>query len=536
MDKEHGHISRRVGTIGFFTLVSRILGLVRDSALAYAFGATLVALAFYVAFRIPNLLRRLVAEGSLTICFVPIYTEYLKRSRKDAREVLSIVFTCLSAVLALMVVLGIVFAPWVVKLVAYGFEGSQTKFDLTVYLTRIMFPYIFLISLVALAMGTLNSLKKFAAPAASPILLNVAIIFGALVLKDHLPEPTAGVAIGVLLGGVLQLALQIPSLAKEGMLPRLNFNWRHPALKSLGLMMLPSAYGAAVYQINVVVITLLASFLPHGTVSYLWYADRVSEFPLGIFAIAVATATLPTLSDHAADKKIESFKETANYGLRLAFLIDIPAAAGLYILSLPIVRMLFERGAFSEYASIATAQTLQMFALGIPFVSGVRNLVPAFFALRSPKTPVIVATIALFWNAAVALLLMKAFLHRGLALAMASSSLINFALLLYLFRKKVGKIGAKKLLASVARTIAATAVMSALLAGAVRFGGLFETGGAYHRAAVLCMLIAVSVVLYIAIIRAISPDEYEALVEMIKRRKKTPLPTSGADANGQIPQ
>lgn len=535
MTQEHGHISRRVGTIGFFTLFSRILGLVRDSALAYAFGATLVADAFYVAFRIPNLLRRLVAEGSLTISFIPVYTEYLRKSRKEAHEVISIVFTCLSIVLAVIVILGIIFAPWIVKAVAYGFEGSAAKFDLTVYLTRIMFPYIFLISLVALAMGALNSLKKFAAPAASPILLNVAIIFGALVLKNYFAEPTVGVAIGVLLGGVLQLCLQIPNLKKEGMLPRLNFNWRHPALKSLGLLMLPSAYGAAVYQINVIVITLLASFLPHGTVSYLWYADRVSEFPLGIFAIAIATATLPTLSDHAADKDIVSFKETANYGLRLAFLIDIPAAAGLYILSLPIVRMLFERGVFSLEASIATSQTLQMFALGIPFVSGVRNLVPAFFALRAPKTPVLIATVALFWNAALALILMKPLLHRGLAFAMASSAIVNFTLLLYLFRKKVGKIGGRKLLLSIAKTIIATVGMSLFLIGAIHYGKLFETGSAYHRGAVLAVLIAISFILYIAIIRAISPEEYGAIVGMIKKRRKKAA-ISAPDMNGRIGQ
>ncbi len=535
MTQEHGHISRRVGTIGFFTLVSRILGLVRDSVMAYAFGATLFADAFYVAFRIPNLLRRLVAEGSLTISFVPIYSEYLKKSRKEAHEVLSIVFTCLSVVLAALVILGIVFAPWIVKAVAYGFEGSAEKFDLTVYLTRIMFPYIFLISLVALAMGALNSLKKFAAPAASPILLNVAIIFGAFVLKNYFAEPTVGVAIGVLIGGILQLALQIPSLKREGMLPHINVNWRHPALKSLGLLMLPSAYGAAVYQINVIVITLLASFLPHGTVSYLWYADRVSEFPLGIFAIAVATATLPTLSDHAVDKNIVSFKETANYGLRLAFLIDIPAAAGLYILSLPIVRMLFERGEFTLGASIATSQTLQMFAIGIPFVSGVRNLVPAFFALRSPKTPVVIATVALFWNAALAVILMKPLLHRGLAFAMASSAIVNFSLLLYLFRRKVGKIGGRKLLLSIAKTTAATAAMSLFLWGAIHYGKLFETGSAYHRGAILLALITACLILYIAVIRAISPEEYGAIVGMIRKRREKPA-ISAPDMNGRIGQ
>jgi len=522
MTQEHTHISRRVGTIGLFTLISRILGLVRDSALAYAFGATMVADAFYVAFRIPNLLRRLVAEGSLTVAFVPVYSEYLKKSRKDAFEVISIVFTCLSIILAVLVILGVVFAPWIVRAVAYGFEGTAAKFDLTVYLTRIMFPYIFLISLVALAMGTLNSLKRFATPAASPILLNIAIIFGALVLKNYFAEPTVGVAIGVLIGGVLQLALQIPTLRKEGMIPRINFNWRHPALKSLGLLMLPSAYGAAVYQINVIVITFLASFLAHGSVSYLWYADRVSEFPLGIYSISVAMATLPTLSDHFTSKDIEAFKDTANYSLRLAFLIDIPAAIGLFILSLPIVQIIFERGVFTDQAAIATAGTLQMFALGIPFVSGVRNLVPAFFALRNPKTPVIVATIALIWNAALAPILMRPLLHRGLALSMATSAMVNFSILLFMFRRKVGRIGGRKIILSVARSFFAACVMAGFIHFVVKYSHLLEAQRTLQRAGVLVAIILVSFVIYMTIIRVISPEEYRAFTSMVKKRRKKP--------------
>jgi len=536
MKQEHGHISRRVGTIGFFTLLSRILGLVRDSVMAYAFGATALADAFYVAFRIPNLLRRLVAEGSLTISFVPIYSEYLKKSRKEAHEVLSIVFSCLSVILAALAVLGIIFAPWIVKAVAYGFEVSPAKFDLTVYLTRIMFPYIFLISLVALAMGALNSLKKFAAPAASPILLNVAIIFGALVLKNYFAQPTVGVAIGVLLGGMLQLSLQIPFLAKEGMLPKINFNWRHPALKSLGLLMLPSAYGAAIYQVNVIVITLLASFLPTGSVSYLWYADRVSEFPLGIYSISVAMATLPTLADHFASKDLTSFKDTTNYSLRLAFLIDIPAACGLFVLALPIVQILFQRGAFSHQTAIATAGALQMFALGIPFVSGVRNLVPAFFALRSPKIPVAVATLALITNACLSLILMRSLLHRGLALSMATASMVNFSVLFFLFRRKVGAIGGRKIVMSVLRTLVAALIMSIFLKLAIHYGGFFAAGSNWHRAGMLVLLILASFAIYIGIMRGISPEEYQAFMGMLKRRKREVPPTYPADVNGRIGQ
>ncbi|MFH1873836.1 MAG: murein biosynthesis integral membrane protein MurJ [Pseudomonadota bacterium] len=520
MSLEHSKISKRVGVIGFFTLISRILGLGRDMALAYAFGATMFADAFYVAFRIPNLLRRLVAEGSLTIAFVPIYTEYLHKSRKNAYDVACVVFTFLSMVLVGIVLLGVLFAPWIVKLVALGFEDTPEKYQLTVILTRIMFPYIFLISLVALAMGILNSLKRFAAPAAAPILLNIAIIFGALFLKNYFVEPTTAVAIGVLIGGVLQLSLQIPFLIKEGMLPHFKFQPKHPALKKLLLMMIPSAYGAAVYQVNVLVITFLASFLAHGSVSYLWYADRISEFPLGIFAIAVATATLPTLSDHAVAKDVKAFRDTTNFALRLVFLIDIPAAIGLFILAEPIVRVLFQRGVFDVQATLATAGTLKMFALGIPFVSGVRNLVPAFFALRSPKTPVIIATVALVVNAVMALLLMQTMLYRGLALAMALASSINFALLIIFLRRKIGRLGARKIIASVGRSILASSLMGGFIISAIKFGNLFTSKQLASQVLSLTLLIMISIMLYIAIIRFISFEEYQAIKRMVKRGKQ----------------
>lgn len=519
MKHEHAQISRRVGTVSFYTFLSRILGLVRDAAMAWAFGATRVADAFYVAFRIPNLLRRLVAEGALTIAFVPVYTEYLRKSREEGRRAASVIFTYLSLFLAAIVVLGVLFAPLLVRLIAWGFSEEPEKFTLTVYLTRLMFPYIFLISLVALAMGMLNSLKRFAAPAASPILLNLGIIGGALVLSRHFSQPAVGLAAGVLIGGVAQLLLQIPSLVKEGMLPRIDFNWRHPALRGLLLLMIPSAFGAAVYQINVVVVTLLASFLPEGSVSYLWYADRVSEFSLGIFSIAVATAALPTLSDHAAEKDIASLKETMNFSLRLAFLIDIPAAVGLYLLALPVVSVLFERGEFTPATATATAGALVFFALKIPFVSGVRNLVPGFFALKDAKTPVIISTVAVVINAGVALLLMKPMLHRGLAAALVVSSAANFFILLLFFRMKVGPIGARKILASVAKTSAASAVMGGVIVITQRAVEPLLAGRLWQRAGMLLALVVLGAAVFIVLTRLINPEEYHALAGLIRRRR-----------------
>lgn len=507
------HISRRTGIIGFFTLLSRILGLLRDSVLAYAFGATAMADAFYVAFRIPNLLRRLVAEGSLTVAFVPIYTEWLRKSRESGREAASVVFSVLTLFLTLLVIFGILFAPWIVQLIARGFSDDPQTFTLTVYLTRLMFPYIFFISLVALAMGVLNSLKRFVATSASPIVLNVGIIFGALLLRHFFDLPVVGVAVGVLLGGVLQLAMQIPSLRKEGMLPRFDVRLRHPALKGLLLLMIPSAIGAAVYQINVLVITRFASYLPEGSVSYLWYADRVAEFPLGVFGLALATAILPTLSDHAVDQDREAFVETMNYGLRLTFLITIPASVGLYILAEPIVALLFERGVFDVTATKATAAALLFFAIKIPFLSAVRNIAGGFFALKDAKTPVVVSVFAVAVNALAALWLMKTFAHVGLAAALAISSAFNFFLLLYLFRRKMGLIGGRKLLSSLGKTLLASFIMGSVLLLGEKFFGT-----PYGISLILFILVGMGVFFVAA--KLIHPEEFSALMAIIRRKQK----------------
>jgi putative peptidoglycan lipid II flippase len=511
-------ISRRAGIFGFFTLISRILGLVRDSVVAYFFGTKAVADAFYVAFRIPNLLRRLLAEGSLTMAFVPVFTEYLKQSRQEGKRVADIVFTYLSILLVLITICGVLFAPYVVQAIAYGFGGAPDKFALTVYLTRIMFPYIFLVSLMAFAMGVLNTLKIFGAPAASPILLNLGIIAGAAILSRFFAEPTVGLALGVIIGGIFQLLLQIPWLKKEGMIPKFNFDWKHPALKRVGLIMLPSIYGGAVYQINVLVITLLASFLPHGSVSYLWYADRVNEFPLGLFAVAVATASLPTLSEHAADNNRQAFKDTLNYSLRIAWTESIPAMVGIILLAEPIVRLLFQRGEFSSESTAGTVGALIYFAVGIPFITGVRNIVPAFYAMKDSKTPVITATAALVVNAVLSLLLMKIMLHRGLALSMAIASAINFALLAYIFRMRMGLIGGRKLLMSTIRTTIACSGIIAIVFAAKYWLGFFGEISQWTLALQVFSVIILSVLSYLAILRIVGPEEFSHFKALIRHR------------------
>ena len=325
---EEKSVSRAAGVVGVYTFLSRILGLIRDMVLAALFGSGMAADAFFVAFRIPNLLRRLFAEGSLTIAFIPVFTEYLTtRTKKDAFDLARIVLTLLTLILVIVTVLGVLFSPWIVRIQAFGFGGSGVKYDLTVLLTRITFPYIFFISIVAFFMGVLNSLRHFASPAAAPIFLNVGIIGAAYFISPSLPDPIVGVAVGVLIGGILQVCLQIPWIVKKGLklFPRWQPN--HPAVKKIGLLMLPAIFGSAVYQLNSYIGTLLASFLAEGSVSWLYYADRLVQFPLGVFAIAISTAALPSLSTQAAKKDLEQFGDILSHALRMVFFITVPATS-----------------------------------------------------------------------------------------------------------------------------------------------------------------------------------------------------------------
>jgi len=289
MSSEKKKLTKAAGVIGIATLLSRIMGFIRDMVIAWFFGAGLLSDAFFVAFRIPNLLRRLFAEGSLSIAFVPVFTEYLNRDgRTEAFKMARSTLRVLSILLVLLTIAGILAAPWIIRGVAPGFSGD--KFSLTVTLTRIMFPYIFFICLVALSMGILNALGHFAAPALAPVFLNVAVIGSVLFIAPHMETPVAGLAIGVLIGGFLQILLQVPFLIKKGFRFWQKAPIYHPGVKRIGRLMGPAIFGAAVYQINILIGTLLASLLPEGSVSYLYYADRLVQFPLGIFAISGAVS------------------------------------------------------------------------------------------------------------------------------------------------------------------------------------------------------------------------------------------------------
>ena len=522
---EKEHVSQAAGQVGFFTFLSRILGLVRDIVIARLFGTGLAADAFFVAFRIPNLLRRLFAEGSLTIAFIPVFTEYLtKKSENEAFQLARVVLTLLSIILAIVTLLGILLSPWIVRAQAFGFGGAGMKYELTVLLTRITFPYILFISLVALFMGILNSLRHFSAPAAAPVFLNVGIIGSALWISPHFSQPIIGVAVGVLIGGLMQLALQIPWLIKKGV--SLTPCWMpdHPAVKKIGRLMLPAIFGSAIYQFNQFIGTLLASFLPEGSVSWLYYADRLVQFPLGVFAIAISTAALPSLSRQAAENNLLAFKDTLEHAIGLVMFITIPSIFGLIILGRPIIEVFFERGAFDTVSTVMTNRALFYYALGLLAFSGTRVMVSAFYALQDTKTPVIVAAIALAANLIFSLVFMGPLKHGGLALALSLASTFQFSLLIFFFKRRADMLNLKHLIVSAGKCILAAFVMGAGIYWLQHlWGGGFQGAGPGAMAAELLCLILLGVIIYFLVARVLGCPElksFRGILRTVLRGKR----------------
>jgi putative peptidoglycan lipid II flippase len=457
MTQERREITRAAGLIGLATLSSRVLGFIRDMVLARLFGAGLVSDAFFVAYRIPNMLRELFAEGSMSAAFIPVFTETLtQKSREEARKLASATFTTLLFIVSLITLLAMLLAPWIVQAIAPGFSETLGKFNLTVMLSRFMFPYLIFISLAALAMGMLNSLRAFSAPAFSPVLFNVFIIAAALWLSPQLTEPIFGVAIGVTIGGLAQFLIQLPSLKRQGMLPSFQWNPSHPGVQRIGWLLLPAMVGLSVTQVNILVNTLLASFLPEGSQTYLFYGMRLVLFPLGIFGVALGTAILPSLSKQAAEGQMEELKKTLAFGLRMIFFIIIPSMVGLIVLRIPIIHLFFEHGAFTSPATAGTAAALAFYAVGLPAFAGVRIVVAAFYSLKDTKTPVKIAVLAMVVNIVLNLALMGPLAHGGLALATSLSAILNFSLLVAILHRRLAGIEWGAVLQSVTRVVLAT--------------------------------------------------------------------------------
>lgn len=518
-EKENRRVVKAAGTVGLATLLSRIFGFLRDMVVAAFFGAGLATDAFFVAFRIPNLLRRLFAEGSLTIAFVPVFTEYLKKkSKEDAFELANIAFTLLSIILAFVSLIGILLSPFIVMLIAPGFTKVPAQYELTVLLTRFMFPYIFFISLVALCMGILNSMRHFAAPALAPVALNISIIIAALTLRNYFTEPIFALAVGVMIGGILQLAMQFPVLRRMGVKLKPNFNFRHPGIKKIGLLMLPAVFGAAVYQINIFVSTLLASFLSEGSVSYLYYADRIVQLPLGIFGLAIGTASLPSFSAQVARGDFGELKKTLSFSLRLILFVTIPAMVALIVLREPIISVLFQRGKFDLLSTVLTSRALLYYALGLCAFSAIRIIVSAFYSLQDTKTPVRVAIIAIVANIILSIALMFPLKHAGLALATSIASFVNVILLFVILKRRIGKFLERDFFLSLSRVTASSLAMGGFLY-LILYGLHWNSTSPFdERILILTIAICGGIVLFAALSWLLKSTEISAILESVRSR------------------
>ncbi|MEW6513445.1 MAG: murein biosynthesis integral membrane protein MurJ [Pseudomonadota bacterium] len=424
------NLLRTLATISSLTLLSRILGFVRDFVIARTFGAGALTDAFFVAFRIPNLLRRLFAEGAFSQAFVPLLAEYRnRRDAADTKRMIDRVATLLFLIVLAVALLGVIGAPALIYVFAPGFAADADKFAVTVELTRITFPYILFMALVALAAGILNTWSRFALPAITPTLLNVSFISMALFAAPYFDPPVMALAWAVFLGGALQLAVQLPALHRIGMLPRFDFAPHDPGVRRVLKLMAPAVLGVSVTQISLLINSIFASFLVSGSVSWLYYAERLMEFPAGLLGVALGTVLLPSLSKAHNDDRPEEFSALLDWGLRLTFLLTLPAAVALALLSVPLIATMFQHGAFNAADVLQTRLALIAYSIGLIGLILVKVLAPGFYAQQNIKTPVKIALLTLLATQAMNLAFIVPLKHAGLALSIGLASCLNASLL-----------------------------------------------------------------------------------------------------------
>jgi len=517
-----GEIVRRAGVVATGTLTSRILGAVRDAVVAavFALGATD---AFWLAFTIPNALRVLLGEGAVSAAFVPVFTEVREReSMARAKQFYGNLIGAMAVVLLVVTVVGVACAPWIVKGYAWGFQRDEALFETTVALTRLLFPYIFLMGISALMMGALYASKRFAAPSFAPALLNICLIAAALLLAPVLVEfgwpAIFALAVGALLGGALQIIAQLPSLRKANLIvrPRIGFGDIH--VRKCARLMVPLLAGLGVYQLNVLLSRLFASFLPTGSVSYLYYGQRLAEIPQGMFALAIASAALPSLSDAVAKGDEEEAKRLFRHALRLSLFVAVPAAVALAVLAEPTVTVFFGRGRYDAAAIHETTRSLVWQAAGIWAVASVRTIVPMFHAHNDTRTPVIASAFNLVAFVALSLVLMGPMQHAGLAAATTAAAVIQLVALLWLLHKRSGDLGLAEVNASVLRIVVASAVMGAVVWTGASLGQWSNGGNDPRNAAVFGATVVIGLLTYLGVAAALGSPELRDLKAAIERR------------------
>ncbi|MCG6933757.1 MAG: murein biosynthesis integral membrane protein MurJ [Gallionella sp.] len=431
------NLLKSLATISSLTLVSRILAFVRDVLIARIFGAGIATDAFFVAFKLPNLLRRLFAEGAFSQAFVPIFGEYKnRRGHEETQLLVDHVTTMLALILFVVTLVGIIAAPVFVFVSAPGFLKDMPKFDLTVQLLRITTPYIFFISLVAVAAGILNTYNRFWVPAFAPILLNICFIGAALWLAPYFDPPILALAWAVFVAGVVQLAFQVPFLKKIGMMPRIRFSLKDAGMRRVIRQMGPAVFGVSIAQISLIINTIFASFLVAGSVSWLYYADRLMEFPSGVLGVALGSILLPSLSKCHADKNTAEYSRLLDWGLRLTIMMTLPAALALGMIAVPLLSTFFQRGAFDAHDVMMTSYALVGYSVGLIGIILVKILAPGFYARQDIRTPVKIGIVTLLATQAMNAMFVGWLHHAGLALSIGLAACLNSSILFYYLRKR----------------------------------------------------------------------------------------------------
>ena len=526
MTQEAPPLVKSAGLISVATIISRVLGLVRELILLNLF-TRFQTDAFYVAFRIPNLLRDLFAEGAMSAAFVPTFTKTLQRQGPQAAwRLASLVINFLLILLGLIVLLGIFNASWIVDKIAGGFSNQPGKFELTVLLTRIMLPFLLLVALAAVAMGMLNCHGKFFIPALSPATFNLGSILVALSLVFLLPaygvDPVAGMAIGVIVGGVLQVAVQLPSLFKLGFQYTFGLTLDHPGLKKILLLMGPGTLGLAATQVNLLVNTWLASFQQEGAVSWLNAAFRLMFLPIGIFGVAIASAALPTLSAHAAHHRARQLCDTLSSSIRLSLFFNLPASLGLICLSHPTVSLIYERGRFTAADTLETGWALIYYALGLAAYSAIKLMVPAFYALNQPRIPVLISVATLALSITANLLLIDRMGYQVLALVTSLAALLNCLLLYHWLQKTAGPLQSAKILATFLKVLGASLVMALGTFFLYQWmAATFLPVTFFWKALILVSSVVAGVLIFALGCRLLRVPELDQALELIRRRFRT---------------
>lgn len=516
-NKESQSLAKDAGLVGVSTLASRVLGLVRDIVVSHIFGAGLFTDAFNMAFTIPNTLRQLVAEGSLTIAFLPVFIEVNKKEGPAAaRKLVSASLGVFPTLVAILVALGVLLADPITTLFASGFKAIPGKFELTVQLTRWLFPYLWCTAMVALSMGILNSLRRFFAPAIAPALFNLTIIIVTVGYCSFFSKEIMALVAGVLAGGVLQVILQIVALKRAAMLPKPTWAFS-PEIKKILLLMAPTLVGTSIYELNIMLQRYLASYLEQGSVTYLYNADRFTQLPLGVFGVAIASAALPRLADYAAEQNFSEFKKLLSYALRLANFIIIPSCLALVVLARPIISTVFQHGAFDAVMAQKTAVALLCFTLGLGAVAQNRMSTQAFFALKDTKTPVLCSGLSLAVYITSALFLMHRLSYAGLALSLGIASWMQFLALQILLYRRVGFLPWGQILFSGLKSLFAAAVMSVGLYFGAMLGN-WEVGTSWWNIMILSVLVGGGVIIFVVVAYLLRCDELADVLSVLARK------------------